>query len=210
MRFGPKLLIAAGVLAVIGYSVLDLSGPDTQYGVRLKQTRLTRNNTFRVAPTSPLSSEQRTQFDSLRYFAPAAAWATVSATLQRFARPDTIALPMSDGQTEKYLRVARVSFTEPDASSGKPQQLTLFQKAGAPDSTLFVPFTDLTNGHDSYGGGRYLDVPLPAPDADEITLDFNTAYNPYCAYNNKYSCPVPPAENRLTVAVPAGEKSFHD
>lgn len=209
MRNGPKLLLAAGLLAVIGYSVHDLSGPDTQYAVRLKQARAARNNSFRVSPTSPLSSEQRTRFDSLRYFVPVAAWATVPATLQRFARPDTLELPMSDGQTEKYLRVARVRFTGPDAASDAPQQLTLFQRAGAPDSTLFVPFTDLTNGHDTYGGGRYLDVPLPAPDAETVVLDFNTAYNPYCAYNNEYSCPVPPAENRLTVHIRSGEKSFH-
>ena len=68
----------------------------------------------------------------------------------------------------------------------------------------------MSDGHATYGGGRYFDVVLPKLDAPEITLDFNTAYNPYCAYNNEYSCPVPPAENRLTVAVPAGEKSFHD
>lgn len=210
MRIGPKLFIAVGLLAVIGYSVLDLSGPDIQYAVRLKQARVTRNNTFRVSPTSPLRPEQRTAFDSLRYFAPADSWGAVPATLQRIARPDTIVLPMSDGKTEKYLRVARVSFTGPDAAASQPQQLTLFQKAGASDSTLFVPFTDLTNGHDTYGGGRYLDVPIPEPDAREITLDFNAAYNPYCAYNNDYSCPVPPAENRLQIAVPAGEKSFHE
>ena len=86
----------------------------------------------------------------------------------------------------------------------------IYLKADGRDSTLFIPFTDRTNGHETYGGGRYLDAPLPEANAPEITLDFNRAYNPYCAYNNAYSCPVPPAENRLQVAIPAGEKSFHD
>ena len=72
---------------------------------------------------------------------------------------------------------------------------------------LFVPFTDKTNGKESYGGGRYLDLELPL-DA-EVILDFNQAYNPYCAYNHKYSCVIPPKENDLKVAIKAGVKAFH-
>jgi len=72
---------------------------------------------------------------------------------------------------------------------------------------LFVPFTDLTNGKESYGGGRYLDLEIPL-DA-EVILDFNQAYNPYCAYNHKYSCVIPPKENDLKVAIKAGVKAFH-
>ena len=73
---------------------------------------------------------------------------------------------------------------------------------------LFVPFTDLTTGKESYGGGRYIDLELPLEST--IVLDFNTAYNPYCAYNHKYSCAVPPKENDLQVAIRAGVKKFHD
>jgi uncharacterized protein (DUF1684 family) len=80
------------------------------------------------------------------------------------------------------------------------------QKAG--DKQLFVPFTDPTNGEQTYGAGRYIDVPLPPAESNEVELDFNQAYNPYCAYNHDYSCPLPLAENRLTVPVVAGEQAF--
>lgn len=72
---------------------------------------------------------------------------------------------------------------------------------------LFLPFTDLTNGDESYGGGRFIDLKIPASDSFEI--DFNKAYNPYCAYNHQYSCPIPPAENHLEVKIRAGVMNPH-
>jgi hypothetical protein len=73
---------------------------------------------------------------------------------------------------------------------------------------LFIPFTDLTNGEESYGGGRYIDFRIP--EEETVWLDFNEAYNPYCAYNTRFSCPVPPAENFLDTRITAGEKNFGD
>ena len=72
---------------------------------------------------------------------------------------------------------------------------------------LFLPFTDLTNGDESYGGGRFIDLKIPT--GDSIIIDFNKAYNPYCAYSNRYSCPIPPAGNYIDVAIKAGVKKFH-
>lgn len=72
---------------------------------------------------------------------------------------------------------------------------------------LFLPYTDLTSGEESYGGGRYIDLKIPKDET--IIIDFNKSYNPYCAYNHKYSCPIPPMENRLDVEVRAGVKAFH-
>jgi len=74
---------------------------------------------------------------------------------------------------------------------------------------LFIPFNDLTNGKTSYGGGRYLDLSIPEEGATTIILDFNRVYNPYCAYNSKYSCPIPPQENNLKIAIEAGVKKYH-
>ena len=71
---------------------------------------------------------------------------------------------------------------------------------------LFLPFTDLTSGVDSYGGGKYIDLKIPQ--GTTITIDFNRAYNPYCAYNHKYSCPIPPQENDLAIEIRAGVKKF--
>jgi uncharacterized protein (DUF1684 family) len=97
---------------------------------------------------------------------------------------------------------------------GQPQRLSVYQsvdplKGAGLDDYLFLPFTDLTNGHGSYGGGRFIDLRIPPAGSSSMLVDFNRAYNPSCAYNHGYSCPVPPAENRLAVAIPAGVQSDH-
>ncbi|MCB0475507.1 MAG: DUF1684 domain-containing protein, partial [Flavobacteriaceae bacterium] len=74
------------------------------------------------------------------------------------------------------------------------------------ENHIFIPFTDLSSGNESYGGGRYIDLEIPR--GDTLVIDFNKAYNPYCAYNHKYSCPIPPRENSLPVAIHAGVKAF--
>ena len=70
----------------------------------------------------------------------------------------------------------------------------------------YIPFTDLTNGEETYGAGRYLDFKIP--ESEKVIIDFNLAYNPYCAYNHSYSCPIPPKENNLNIKIEAGEKTF--
>ena len=198
-----KLLIIAAVLAVIGFSVLDIAqGPDP-YFARIQQARKAKNRAFRQGNESPLTEQQRPQFDSLKYFAPDKKY-VITAQYAPLARLGPVAMQMSDRRTEPYTPWGRATFE----LAGQRQQLTLFRKGT--DSTLFVPFADPGNGRATYGGGRYLDAPVPAEAATTIVLDFNQVYNPYCAYSSGYSCPVPPPENRLTVAVPAGEKSFHD
>lgn len=200
-----KIALAAAIIGIIYYCLRETTPSPSIYLAQLQKSRAAKNQSFRQSPNSPLTTAQRAQFDSLKYY-PGDGRYTVAAQVTRNERPDTVALPMSDNRTEKYLRWGRARFVVHDTA----QQLTLYAKTAGNDSTLFVPFTDRTNGHETYGGGRYFDVALPKLNAAETTLDFNTAYNPYCAYNNDYSCPVPPAENRLTVAIPAGEKSFHD
>jgi uncharacterized protein (DUF1684 family) len=86
------------------------------------------------------------------------------------------------------------------------QNVDLVNTAGYEDY-LFIPFKDLTNGEDTYGGGRYLDLKIP--EGETILIDFNRAYNPYCAYNHNYSCPIPPFENHLKVKIEAGVKKYH-
>lgn len=200
-----KLAIVAAVLGIIFYSINGTKPDAAAYAAQLRKARNEKNRAFREAPTSPLSTAQKPQFDSLKYY-PASLDFVVEAAISRNANPDTALIQMSDNKAEKYLRWGIAKFD----IDNKPQQLGIYLKASGTDSTLFIPFTDATNGHETYGGGRYLDTAKPASEATEIKLDFNQAYNPYCAYNNDYSCPVPPAENRLQVAIPAGEKSFHE
>ncbi|MBD2721518.1 DUF1684 domain-containing protein [Hymenobacter armeniacus] len=200
-----KIALAAAIIGIILYS-MNGSKPDAgAYAARLRKARAEKNRAFRQSPTSPLDSAQRAAFDSLKYY-PADLTLVLDAALTRNATPDTALIQMSDNRAEKYLRWGQAKFRV----DNQVQQLALYRKADGKDSTLFIPFTDATNGRETYGGGRYLDAPLPEPDAAEIQLDFNQAYNPYCAYNNAYSCPVPPAENRLRVPIAAGEKSFHE
>lgn len=94
---------------------------------------------------------------------------------------------------------------------GKPHKLEIYQSQQLIldplyKDYLFLPYTDLTNGTESYGGGRYID--LEAPKGNEIVIDFNQSYNPYCAYNKKYSCPIPPEANHLDVRIEAGVKAW--
>ncbi|HEX8326496.1 MAG TPA: DUF1684 domain-containing protein [Hymenobacter sp.] len=200
-----KLAIVAAVLGIVYYSLSGTRLDISTYAAQLNKARREKNLSFRQDESSPIPPAQKAAFDSLRYY-PADLAYVVNASIGRNENPDTTSLQMSDNRTEKYLRWGRAQFTIDE----KPLQLELYLKADGKDSTLFVPFTDLTNGHDTYGGGRYLDAPIPKLNVAELKLDFNAAYNPFCAYNNDYSCPVPPAENRLQVAIPAGEKSFHE
>ncbi len=126
-----------------------------------------------------------------------------------FAPEVGAAFPMqtSGTRTPSYRSVGTLTFQ----LGGAQRTLTVYQNIDLvklPDyvNHLFVPFTDLTNGDSTYGGGRYLD--LEGPLAKEAELDFNRAYNPYCAYGGAYSCPIPPQENHLEVAVEAGVKAF--
>lgn len=200
-----KIALGLAIIGIIIYSLSDTKPSASAYFAQLNKFRRDKNQAFRQSEESPLEPAQKAPFDSLKYYSGDPNF-EIAATISRIEKPDTTLVQMSDNKTEKYLRWGTAKFT----LNNSPQQLLLLLKATGRDSTLFVPFTDLTNGHDSYGGGRYLDVPLPKLNENEITLDFNRAYNPYCAYNNEYSCPVPPTENRLGVAIPAGEKSFHD
>jgi uncharacterized protein (DUF1684 family) len=204
-----KILLVAGALALIGLLLYNFSGgpvpaaaPETTaaYAAQVRQARQQKDTAFRTAASSPIPVAQRAAFNGLRYFKPDAAYRVV-ARLTRAATPAPLPLALTGGSADAYVRWGTAEFE----LAGRPQKLTLLQKQGE-TKELFVPFTDPTNGEQTYGGGRFLDLPVPAPEASEITLDFNAAYSPFCAYNHEYSCPRPPADNRLTVPVPAGEQ----
>jgi uncharacterized protein (DUF1684 family) len=202
-----KIWIAGLLLALLGLVIYSISGAqpaqvlDEAYLGRLREARRQKDQTLHTAADSPIPDAQRATFAGLRYFAPAVGFrVTARLVRQPVLLPQPLA--MSLGAPESYQRWGTAEFE----LNGKPQKLTLLQKAG--DKQLFVPFTDPTNGEQTYGAGRYIDVPLPPAEATEIELDFNQAYNPYCAYNHDFSCPLPLTENRLTVPVTAGEQTF--
>lgn len=114
--------------------------------------------------------------------------------------PVEFEMTTSDGRVRTAFRVATLPFE----FDGQPVRLHAYRFAGSPEGSLFVPFQDATSGTETYGAARYLD--LEVEDDGAVILDFNLAYHPYCAYNEAYSCPLPPAENRLPVRIEAGER----
>lgn len=163
------------------------------------------NEEFRDTAHTPLPAEHRAQFSELERFAPDARFRVKARYTAKRGEP--FGMTTTTERRPQYEAIGVLRFR----IAGRKERLTVYRnidlikKAGYEDY-LFVPFTDLTNGESTYGGGRYLD--LRAPLAAEVELDFNRAYNPYCAYGGRYSCPIPPAENHLGVRVEAGVKAF--
>ncbi len=116
------------------------------------------------------------------------------------SEPVEFEMTTSDGRIRTAFRVATLPFR----LDGQDLRLHAYRFAGSAEGSLFVPFQDATSGTETYGAARYLDIEVE--DDGAVILDFNMAYHPYCAYNEAYSCPLPPAENRLPVRIEAGER----
>ena len=159
----------------------------------------TDRDQFMATVDSPLTPEQRGRFKGLPYFNPDFEL-VFESPLELVAAPDTVKMLTTSGGVDLYLRYARF----PLHYKGGDHALTVFKHLDA--EGLFLPFTDATSGNDSYGAARYID--LEPIGAEAYRLDFNRAYNPYCAYNSKWACPIAPPENNLPFAVRAGERKF--
>jgi uncharacterized protein (DUF1684 family) len=175
---------------------------DRPYDARIQTFRSEKDAAFRAGSDSPIPAAERAAFPGLSYFAidphyHVPAFLTVDPT----AAQTVITLQTSSDVPRKMRRVGRLGFSLGDAS------YTLTAFADLDDTLnkrLFVPFADLTGGSETYKGGRYLD--LDRTPTGIYDLDFNRAYHPYCVYNPTYECPVPPRENRLPLAIRAGER----
>jgi uncharacterized protein (DUF1684 family) len=162
-----------------------------------------RDKYFASHANSPLTAGQKERFQGLAYF-------DENPDLAFEAHLDTTgpgvgeALTISgmDGKPKEYIRAGRIHF-EVD---GESVTLSVFRDVAR--GRYFLPFRDLTAGHEAYPVGRYLD-PQARPDGT-LQVDFNYAYNPYCAYSDGWTCPVPPFENMIRVRLAAGEKSYPD
>ena len=166
----------------------------------LAEFRAAKDEFFGRDAQSPLTAEQKRDFSGLRYF-PRNPALQFTLALDRSVPTSTLRMETSTGGQQVYRRAGKVHFDV----DGQPAELTVYRgESGA----LFLPLRDATSGHETYGAGRYLEPELV--DDDHVLIDFNYLYNPYCAYNESWSCPVPPRENWLGVPMNAGEKSFHD
>jgi uncharacterized protein len=148
---------------------------------------------------SPLLPEHRAAFTALPYF-PYDSTLAFPVALEPLLGADTLRMTTTTGQIRRYVRYGSFPFSH----RGRAHRLTVFRAVDGGEEHLFVPFWDGTNRNGTYDGGRYIDL-RPRPDGRYV-LDFNYAYSPYCAYDPAYSCPVPPAENRLALQVRAGER----
>ena len=196
-RFG--VLILGAVLATGGTACGG--GPsDTNYEQTVMQERVQRDMEMREKE-SVLPPERRSAFRGLDYYAVDPTYRFVVPFRPR-AAPDTVMLAESTGQIRPQVRVGHV--TVPLAAADA--RLTVFRGASDdPRGRFWIPFADATNRDSTYKAGRYVDLTRTA--GDSVIVDFNRAYNPTCAYNPEYACPLPPEENRLDVRVPAGEKT---
>lgn len=166
------------------------------------------NSEFATKDKSPLTEEDFTNFKSLDFF-PIAEKFILKAQFVLSDNEKVFKMKTSSTRTPEYIKYGELTFT----LDGKKYKLNLYKnielskKIGFKDY-LFLPFSDLTCGKESYLGGRYIDMKIPK--GDTVIIDFNKAYNPYCAYNHKFSCPIVPLDNNLNVAISAGVKKFHD
>ena len=176
------------------------------YTSSIKEFQFIKNKNLKDPIDSPLPKEEIKNFKGLEFF-PIDSNYRVIATFVR--TPDEVPFLMTTTTNEKLLEVkyGEAHFT----LNGVKLKLSLYQNQDLKlkqesQNYLFLPFTDDTNAIETYGGGRYIDLEIP--DGDEIIIDFNKAYNPYCVYNDIYSCPIPPRANRLNIKIKAGMKNY--
>jgi uncharacterized protein (DUF1684 family) len=178
------------------------SAPDDRvYVSELTEARGAKDQQFRGASDSPVPKDKRDALLPLPYFPIDPGYAVPAALKLADERP-VFEMPTSSGTLRRMQLVGTLEFT----LQGESRSLGAFVPEGTRQITsLFVPFADLTTGTETYSAGRYLDIDPTS--TGYYTIDFNRAYNPYCAYNASYECPFPPPSNRLKVAIPAGEKA---
>ena len=165
--------------------------------------RLAKDEVFKSEEDSPLPGSERSGFQGLSYY-PINHELKFSAKLNRYSGPKHIRLGTNTGEIRSGLRYGYFDFEVENRAC----RLNVYKLEDAADhgASLFVPFRDATSGVETYGAGRYLD--LIENTAGIYDLDFNRAYNPFCAYNDAFSCPLPPSENTLEVPILAGEKKY--
>ncbi len=168
----------------------------------IEQERKEKDYWFRESHESPIPHELRHAFNGLSYH-PLDPRYRFRVRLHAHPNPDVLTFPTSKGTEQQYLRYGYFEFP----IEGQTVRLNAYKPVHVHGHDyLFVPFRDATSGKESYGAGRYLDLE-PTPD-DVYDLDFNRAYNPYCAYSDEYVCPLPPPENWLPVPIRAGERTW--
>jgi len=204
------IFMQAGVTGFLIFLFASLSAGQSFYGTSdVKVFRQGRDAEFRKRPESPLLDVDFAKFAGLNYFPPNKSY-RISASIRITDEAKFFMMPTSSGKPKKFRKFGVLTFT----LAGRKLSLSVYQADAEflkkfPEfaGLLFIPFRDNTNGNETYGGGRYTGIKMPT--GNRVILDFNLSYNPNCAYgSDKYSCPIPPKENELAVAIRAGERKF--
>lgn len=205
MKTRNIIMIGVLVIALVSIFYSFQGGNDEAYVKRIEKIRKEKDHQMRTASDSPFASDSTHTFKGLSYF-PINSQYRINARLTPVENKKTLTLPTSDNKEKTYLEYAYAEF-ELDGVQNKLLILEIMEM-GPYRGTLFLAFSDETSANETYGAGRYLDV-KKVPGSSSITLDFNEAYNPYCAYSNNFSCPFPPQGNHLKVAIRAGEMTYN-
>jgi uncharacterized protein (DUF1684 family) len=182
------------------------------WATELEEYREEKDEFFAEHRQSPIPEADRDDFEGLTYYDPDPSL-RVAARVEPADGDDTIELEMTQGEPQPYERVARLGFE----LDGEEHELYGYEQVQPGDAeahdhddttTLFVPFRDATTGDTTYGAGRYMEFEVEGDlaEADELPLDFNLAYHPFCVYNEAFACPLAPPENTLDVRIEAGER----
>ena len=196
------LSVLAVIIAIIAYvfvgneEVKPSQVIDNEYLTSIKNLRNDKDTYFKKDTASPI--KDKIDFKGLKYFEANSNF-KITGKIDRVTSGQVINITMSGGEVEEYEAYGNLTFE----LEGVKCALKIFK---TPEGNLFLPFKDLTSNKETYGAGRYLDFGVNDVKNNEIMIDFNKAYHPYCAYNQTFTCPVPPAGNTLNVAVKAGEK----
>ena len=191
---------------LLSFSTLVSTGQSSSYIEEIKAHQKELNEEFLDPQESPLSKKERKKFKGHNFFPIDEAF-RVEAKFTRTRNAVPFKMKTSTDRLPTYNKYGEAVFL----LKGKEYKLNIYQSHRLQQMEeykdyLFLPFTDLTNGEETYGGGRYIDLTIPK--GDVLIIDFNKAYSPLCAYSYKYSCPIPPAENDLKLRIEAGVKNL--
>ncbi len=196
------------ITVFIGLLLIPLSPIDNSYELEIKKWQEEQNLEFRNPKTSPLTTEDLAKFTALKFYDINKDF-KVEADFELNTSPQKFGMKTTTTRLPIYVKYGVASFK----LSGKKLKINIYKnvelaKQAKYKDYLFLLFTDKTSGKTSYAGGRYIDLRIPKK-GDKLHIDFNKAYNPYCAYNHNYSCPIPPADDYLDIEILAGVKAYH-
>jgi uncharacterized protein len=191
---------AALLLLTVAISACGSQPKEEDYPKKIAAIRSAKDESFKTDPDSPIPADKKASLLPLAYFPIDESYA-VPASLEPAADRTRIEVPTSIGKIRQLERLGALKFS----LKGQSMRLTAFRDLESREANrLFVPFTDLTSGTETYSAGRYMELD-PTPTGIYV-VDFNIAYNPYCYYSPEYDCPYPPKENRLSIPIRAGER----